>query len=105
MPTYDYQCDDCGYTFEEFQSITAEPLTNCPKCQGHVRRLIGAGNGFLFKGSGFYITDYRSEGYKNDMQKAEGKSSASDDKKTTSTPANETKKEKPLAQSSDKKTG
>ena len=72
MPTYDYACDDCGYHFEEFQSITAEPLTKCPECQGHIRRLISAGNGFLFKGSGFYITDYRSEKYKKDKQKAEG---------------------------------
>ncbi|RLG34327.1 zinc ribbon domain-containing protein [Methanosarcinales archaeon] len=74
MPTYDYLCEDCGYHFEEFQSITAEPLTKCPKCQGRVKRLIGAGNGFLFKGNGFYITDYRSESYKKDKKKAEGKS-------------------------------
>ena len=72
MPTYDYICEDCGHHYEEFQSITAEPLTQCPKCQGHVKRLIGTGNGFLFKGSGFYVTDYRSSGYKNDKQKAEG---------------------------------
>ncbi|NOZ60582.1 MAG: zinc ribbon domain-containing protein [Calditrichaeota bacterium] len=75
MPTYDYICDDCGYHFEEFQSITAEPLTKCPKCQGHVRRLIGAGNGFIFKGSGFYVTDYRRNSYKKDKQKSEGISS------------------------------
>jgi len=72
MPTYDYKCDDCGYHFERFQSITAAPLTDCPKCYAHVKRLIGAGNGFLFKGNGFYVTDYRSSGYKTDKQNAEG---------------------------------
>lgn len=75
MPTYDYVCDDCGYNFEEFQSITAAPLSKCPRCRGHVRRLIGTGNGFLFKGNGFYVTDYRSDSYKSDKQKAEGSSS------------------------------
>lgn len=83
MPTYDYLCEDCGYHFEEFQSITAEPLTKCPKCQGHVKRLIGAGNGFLFKGNGFYITDYRSESYKKDMKKAEGKPSSKSETKSS----------------------
>lgn len=77
MPTYDYKCDECGYRFEEFQPINAAPLTNCPKCRGHVQRLIGAGNGFLFKGSGFYITDYRSEGYKKAMEKEEKSTSTS----------------------------
>ncbi len=82
MPTYDYICDDCGYHFEEFQSITSEPLTKCPKCQGKVRRLIGAGNGFIFKGSGFYITDYRKDSYKKEKQKSEGKSTTESSKKT-----------------------
>lgn len=83
MPTYDYVCDECGNRFEEFQSITAEPLKTCPKCKGKVRRLIGTGNGFLFKGSGFYITDYRSEGYKRDKNKAEGKTSSATKEKTS----------------------
>ncbi|MBM3276702.1 MAG: zinc ribbon domain-containing protein [Candidatus Handelsmanbacteria bacterium] len=66
MPTYEYQCQKCGTTFETFQSIKDAPLEKCTKkgCRGKVRRLIGAGGGLLFKGSGFYITDYRSEGYK-----------------------------------------
>ena len=64
MPTYEYKCEDCGHRFEQFESITAEPRTDCPSCEGRVKRLIGPGAGFLFKGSGFYITDYRSEGYK-----------------------------------------
>ncbi len=61
MPTYEYVCEDCGYVFEEFQNITAKPLTVCPKCGGHVRRKIGTGAGLIFKGSGFYITDYKDK--------------------------------------------
>lgn len=74
MPTYEYRCQKCGYQFEEFQSIKAEPLQRCPQkgCRGKVKRLIGTGGGLLFKGSGFYATDYRSEGYKS-AAKAEGK--------------------------------
>ena len=64
MPTYDYECNKCGHTFEAFQSISADPLKKCPECKGKVQRLISAGAGVLFKGSGFYQTDYRSDGYK-----------------------------------------
>ena len=64
MPTYEYECKKCGHVFEEFQRITAEPLTKCPKCAGKLVRLPGAGAGIIFKGSGFYATDYRSESYK-----------------------------------------
>jgi putative FmdB family regulatory protein len=63
MPTYDYECRKCGHRFEEFQSMKDAALTVCPKCGGELKRLIGTGAGFLFKGSGFYITDYRSPGY------------------------------------------
>jgi len=64
MPTYEYECEACGATFERFQSITAEPVRRCPQCRrAKVRRLIGAGGGLLFRGSGFYITDYRSSDY------------------------------------------
>lgn len=59
MPTYDYHCNDCGFEFEEFQSIASEPLHICPRCGGHVRRLISGGGGLIFKGSGFYETDYK----------------------------------------------
>lgn len=60
MPTYDYVCDACGHKFEEFQSMTAERLQDCPKCKKpKLRRLIGGGAGVLFKGSGFYQTDYK----------------------------------------------
>ncbi len=69
MPTYDYKCLDCGYTFEHFQSINDELLTNCPKCNGHVKRLIGAGSTPIFKGTGFYQTDYKNSS-KNDSKKS-----------------------------------
>lgn len=65
MPTYEYKCEACGHKFERFQSITAEPIKQCPQCKKNkAKRLIGSGAGLIFKGSGFYITDYRSEGYK-----------------------------------------
>ncbi|MCL5034385.1 MAG: zinc ribbon domain-containing protein [Bacteroidetes bacterium] len=59
MPTYEYKCDKCGYVFEEFQSMNEEPLSVCPKCKGEIHRLIGAGAGLIFKGTGFYLTDYK----------------------------------------------
>jgi putative FmdB family regulatory protein len=69
MPTYEYKCRDCGEKFDEFQKITDPPLTRCPFCGGSVDRVISGGSGLLFKGSGFYITDYRSEGYKKAANK------------------------------------
>ncbi len=69
MPAYEYACSACGHRFEEFQSIKAAPIKKCPKCKKNkVQRLISSGAGFIFKGSGFYITDYRSEKYKNDAK-------------------------------------
>src|SRR6266571_7489681 len=66
MPTYDYECDACKHEFEEFQSMMDKPLKKCPKCgKSKLRRLIGTGAAILFKGSGFYQTDYRSESYKS----------------------------------------
>jgi putative FmdB family regulatory protein len=66
MPTYEYECQKCKKVFEVFQKITDKPISICPdkKCKGKVKRLISAGAGFIFKGSGFYATDYRSQGYK-----------------------------------------
>ena len=58
MPTYEYECNQCGERFEKFQNITAEPIKTCPECGGDVRRLIGAGAAIIFKGSGFHATDY-----------------------------------------------
>lgn len=87
MPTYDYRCSGCGHEFEEFQSITAAPLKKCPKCgKAKLVRLIGTGAGVIFKGSGFYETDYRSEGYKKAAKEAEGKSESKSDTKSDSTP-------------------
>ena len=75
MPTYDYECKACGHKFEKFQSITARPVRKCPQCgKTKVRRLIGTGAGILFKGSGFYQTDYRSESYKQAAEKDKPKS-------------------------------
>ena len=59
MPTYEYECRKCGHQFERFQSITAPPVKTCPKCKGKVARLLSGGAGIIFKGSGFYQTDYR----------------------------------------------
>ena len=65
MPTYDYVCDACGHTFELFQSMTDSVKRTCPQCRKRkLRRLIGTGGAIMFKGSGFYQTDYRSESYK-----------------------------------------
>ncbi len=64
MPTYEYRCKKCDHRFEKFQSIKDKPEKVCPVCEGEVERLIGSGGGIIFKGSGFYITDHRSESYK-----------------------------------------
>ena len=70
MPTYDYECQACKHTFEQFQSITARPIRKCPKCgKLKVKRLLGTGAGVIFKGSGFYSTDYRGDSYKDDAKK------------------------------------
>jgi putative FmdB family regulatory protein len=75
MPTYEYHCDACEHRFDEFQSINDEPLKKCPECgKKKLRRVFGAGAAILFKGSGFYQTDYRSESYKS-AAKAEQESS------------------------------
>jgi putative FmdB family regulatory protein len=77
MPTYEYHCEACEHTFDELQSITDKPLKKCPQCgKPKLRRAFGAGAAILFKGSGFYQTDYRSESYKSaakaDQEKAGG---------------------------------
>ncbi|MCX7803850.1 MAG: zinc ribbon domain-containing protein [Planctomycetota bacterium] len=70
MPTYEYRCDACGESFERFESITAEPDATCARCgKKRARRLIGAGSGLIFKGSGFYCSDYRSGSYKEAAKK------------------------------------
>jgi putative FmdB family regulatory protein len=109
MPTYEYQCEKCKKTFELYQSMKDAPVAACPKEQcrmkswgkGKVKRLLGAGAGLIFKGSGFYITDYRSEGYTNaaktESSAAEAKPAkeakdtkeSKETKKTESKPASE----------------
>ncbi len=71
MPTYDYLCESCGHRFEYFQSMNDEKLKDCPleDCSGPVKRLLGTGAGIIFKGGGFYETDYRSDSYKSGAKK------------------------------------
>ena len=91
MPTYEYRCGKCEHEFEQFQRISDPPLKTCPKCRGRVRRIISAGAGLLFKGSGFYITDYRSESYKSaakaDKSAPSSPSSSSSSSSAAATPA------------------
>ncbi len=92
MPTYDYECEN-GHRFEMFQSMKDEPLRECTECGSPARRLIGPGAGFLFKGDGFYITDYRSKDYKDKAKadtskgKSEKTSKSADKKAGASKPA------------------
>lgn len=88
MPTYEYKCGNCNHLMEKFQSITSNPLKKCPECgKLKLQRLLGTGAGLIFKGSGFYETDYRSESYKKG---ADGEKKATEPKKADS--KNETKK-------------
>lgn len=88
MPTYDYQCEKCGHRFEVFQSMKDAKLEDCPleNCDGKVKRLLGTGAGLLFKGAGFYQTDYRSSSYQAGV-KAEGGGGSAAPAKTESSPA------------------
>ncbi|HEX8343024.1 MAG TPA: zinc ribbon domain-containing protein [Tepidisphaeraceae bacterium] len=106
MPTYEYICEACGHEFEQFQSIKADPITLCPTCgKEQVRRKISAGAGILFKGGGFYETDYRSAGYKESAKKdseaggakgdgkSDGKSESKSESKSDAPAKSETKSE------------
>ena len=96
MPTYEYECDACGHQFEQFQKMGSEPVKSCPECKKRkVRRLIGSGAGIIFKGSGFYETDYRSANYQK---------RASEDSKTasSSSESSSSKSEKSSSDSSAK---
>ena len=86
MPNYDYQCKECGHIFEVFQKMSDPKLEDCPQenCSGKVKRLLGTGAGVIFKGSGFYQTDYRSESYKKAESKEKGSAAKSDSKKSSS---------------------
>jgi putative FmdB family regulatory protein len=108
MPTYDYECDACGHTFELFQGITEPVQKKCPNCgKLKLRRLFGTGAAVVFKGSGFYQTDYRSESYKKGAEKdkpaseskTESKTESKSESKSESTPSTEPK---PAAKSDSK---
>lgn len=115
MPTYEYVCAKCGHEFEQVQPIAAKALTKCPEdlCaqkkwgRGAVKRKIGLGGGLLFKGSGFYITDYRSEGYKQgakkDSDSAKPAAPAASESKPASKPETKTAKPAPARKSSSAK--
>lgn len=97
MPTYDYVCDACGHKFEEFQSIKADPLKKCPACgKLKLNRLIGTGSAVIFKGSGFYQTDYRSDSY------TQGAKSESGTKPAETTKTDTAKESKPETKSETK---
>ena len=90
MPTYDYECDACGHRFELFQSISADPEKKCPECKKlKLRRLIGTGAAVVFKGSGFYQTDYRSDSYKKSAAADSSPSSSSSEKASSETSSSE----------------
>ena len=92
MPTYDYECSACGHTFEKFQSIKAPAIRRCPQCsQRKVKRLIGAGGGIIFKGSGFYETDYRSDSYRKSAEKDKPSSSSDSSSDSKSESKSDTK--------------
>lgn len=82
MPTYEYECPACGCRFEKLEPITAEPQAKCPECGARCRRLVSAGTGVIYKGSGFYTTDYRSESYKKAAQKDRESTADAQDKKS-----------------------
>jgi putative FmdB family regulatory protein len=77
MPTYEYKCLECGHTFEEFQMMNDKPLRKCPECNGKVKRLLGTGAGVIFKGSGFYETDYKRTSTASSTEKTEKPASSS----------------------------
>ena len=107
MPTYEYFCTKCEHEFDLFQSIKDKPLTTCPKeaCarkpwgKGKVKKKIGAGAGLIFKGSGFYITDYRSDSYKEAAKKEAGSTSTGGEKKSGDGAGKETKPAAPKSES------
>ncbi|OPZ25248.1 MAG: Zinc ribbon domain protein [Lentisphaerae bacterium ADurb.BinA184] len=97
MPTYEYKCQDCGGRFDVFQSMSDRPLTHCRLCKtGRVKRLIGTGAGIIFKGSGFYCTDYRSDGYKSAASREKSSPApAADSSAKTAAPAGDAKSPTP----------
>ena len=112
MPTYDYECDACGHTFELFQRITEDPIKKCPECKKNkARRLFGTGAAIMFKGSGFYETDYRSDSYKKAAKADKSKSDSGsksesgkvDSKKSSGSDSTSSKKSESKGSSKGKK--
>ena len=92
MPTYEYECQHCHHRFEKFQSITAPRLRQCPKCRHKVERVLGTGAGIIFKGSGFYETDYRSANYRKGAKADSDAGVAKTDSKTSGSSSGSEKK-------------
>jgi len=106
MPTYDYICDDCKHEFEAFESIKADPQTVCPACtKATLRRKIGPGAAILFKGSGFYQTDYRSDSYKKGAEADKSSSTPAAAPASTSAPAAKSEPAKPASTGSTTSSG
>ncbi len=104
MPTYEYKCENCEHLFEHFQTMTSKPLRKCPKCgKNKLNRLIGSGAGIIFKGTGFYQTDYRSDSYKKSASSDKKPSSTTTEKKDT-TSKDSKKESKPAEKPSSSKT-
>ncbi len=104
MPTYDYECDACGHEFELFQSITEAIKRKCPECgKQKLRRLFGTGAAIVFKGSGFYETDYRSESYKKGAEKAKKAKESANSDKSQDKSSDKKSKSNTASKSSDKK--
>ncbi len=90
MPTYNYECQGCGHAFEKFQTMSARVMRKCPECKKpKLERLIGSGAGIIFKGSGFYETDYRNQNYSADAKKDQDQSGSKKESKCDGCPAND----------------
>jgi putative FmdB family regulatory protein len=100
MPTYEYVCPPCGHEFEKFQSMNDEPVKVCPACRKRqVKRKIGMGAGLIFKGSGFYETDYKQAGRKKETESSEAKSESKSEGASSSKPKESAEKKKPSSDS------
>ena len=106
MPTYEYRCDACGFEFELFQQMSAPTKRKCPECgKNRLKRLIGTGAGIIFKGGGFYETDYRSDSYRKDAEADKKAGSGSPKKSDAKEPAKEPAKPEAKQASKPGKTG
>lgn len=100
MPTYEYECQTCGHVFEAFQSMTDKPLRTCPECKGKVKRLLGTGAGVVFKGSGFYETDYKRSAASAHSTAGGSEPAKSDSSAKSDTPAADASTKKTASQPS-----